>query len=188
MNRFISFAMAASIAMASTGCAMIAPQYTASLDNVQTLKDSGTQVAKVGAFTAVADKANANPISIRGSTLASPYQESYANYVAEAIKQELSLAKKLSPDATVEITGTLLKNDIDASGFTTGTADVEARFVVKRANVVNFDKVKSAHIEFPSSFAGAIAIPRAVQAYSDVVQKLLTTLYADPAFISAIRP
>lgn len=187
MQRLITLLAALAITLLGSGCSMMAPQYTASLDNVQMLKDAGSHTVKVGTFTSSADKANANPLSIRGSSLASPYQGSYANYVAEAIKQELSLAKKLSSDTTLEISGTVLKNDLDASGFTTGIASIEARFVVKRSDQVRYDQIKSVRHEFPSSFAGAVAIPRAVQEYPVAIQKLLASLYADKAFIDALK-
>lgn len=187
MQRIINAFVALSVTILATGCSIMAPQYTASLDNVQTLKDAGTYTAKVGAFESSKDRANANPISLRGSSLVSPYQDSYAHYVAEAIKQELSMARKLSPDAGVEILGTVLKNDIDASGFTTGFATIEARFVVMRSNQIRYDRVKLVRHEFPSAFAGAVAIPRAAQEYPIAIQKLLASLYSDKAFIEALK-
>jgi len=47
--------------------------------------------------------------------------------------------------------------------------------------------VKTVRSEWDSSFAAAIAVPKATQQYPLVVQKLLGSLYSDPAFISAIR-
>lgn len=187
MGRLINILIAAMVVMLSTGCSMMAPQYTASLDNVQKLKDAGAYTANVGNFASTPDKGNANPISIRGSSLASPYQDSYAAYVAEAIKQELSLAKKMSPDASTEITGTLLKNDIDATGMSIGFVDIQMRFVVKRSGKVHYDQVKTVKSEFPSSFAGAVAIPRAVQEYPVAIQKLLAALYGDRTFMDALK-
>lgn len=187
MQRLTAILMALAVTMLSTGCSMMAPQYTASLDNVQRLKDAGDFRAKVGNFAAAPDKANANPISLRGSSLTSPYSDSYAAYVAEAIRQELDLAQRMSTDAGTEITGTLLKNDIDASGMSVGFVDLQARFVVKRSGAVRYDAVKTVRSEFPSSFAGAVAIPRAVQEYPVGVQKLLGQLYADKAFMDALK-
>lgn len=187
MNRIKSALLALAATIFSSGCAMVAPQYSASLDNVQALKDAGNYTAKVGEFQAGKDKAYANPISIRGSTLMSPYNNSYANYVAEALKQELSFAKKLSPDAGTEITGIVLKNDIDATGVNVGITEIEARFIVRRADQVRYDQVKAVKHEFPSSFAGAIAIPKAVQEYSVAVQKLLSLVYKDQAFVDALK-
>ena len=187
MKRFITALLALAASILGTGCAMVAPHYTASLDNVQALKDSGSYAAKVGEFQAGKDKAYASPISIRGSSLASPYNDSYASYLAAAIKQELSLANKLSPDANAEISGTVLKNDIDITGSSTGWAEVDARFIVKRSGQLRYDQIKSVKHEFPSSFAGNIAIPKAVQEYPVAVQKLLNLLYADKAFIEALK-
>ncbi len=170
-----------------SGCSIVAPQYSASMENVQTLKDVGDVTAKVGKFVSSPDQANANPISLRGSSLASPYENSYAVYLAEAIKQELSLAGRLKPDTNIEISGALLKNDIDASGFSTATGDIEARFVVKKGEAVRYSRVKTIHHQWESSLAGAIAIPRAQQEYPRLVQKLLAALYADRDFLDALK-
>jgi hypothetical protein len=170
-----------------SGCSMMAPQYSASIENVQMLKDGGELGTKVGKFQSKPSAENANPISLRGSSLNSPYENSYAAYLAEAIKQELSLAGKLKAGTDVEISGDLLKNDIDATGFSVATGDVGARFVVKKGDQVRYDKVKTIHHQWDSSFAGAIAIPRAQQAYPGLVQRLLAALYADAEFIQALK-
>ena len=96
----------------TSGCALVAPHYSPALENVQRLKDAAMQPAKVGNFTSTPDKGNANPISIRGSSLNSPYEGSYAKYLAKALEQELSLAGRLSPDAQMEFSGALQKNGI----------------------------------------------------------------------------
>lgn len=170
-----------------SGCSLMAPNYTASIENVQLLKDGGDFGVKVGKFESVPDRGNANPISLRGSSLASPYDNSFAAYIAEAVKQELSLAGKLKSGTDVEIFGMLLKNDIDASGFSVATGDIQARFVVKQGDNVRYDQLKTLHHEWESSFAGAIAIPRAQQAYPGLVQRLLAVLYADQAFLQALK-
>jgi hypothetical protein len=169
------------------GCSMMAPQYSASIENVQKLKDAGIASARVGKFDSSPDRANANPISLRGSSLQSPYESSYAAYLAEAIKQELSLAGKLAAGTDIEISGALLKNDIDASGFSTATGDIEARFVVKKGEAVRYDQLKTIHYDWDSSFAGAVAIPRAQQEYPRMVQRLLAELYNDQNFIQALK-
>lgn len=170
-----------------SGCSMMAPQYSASIDNVETLKAASVHAAKVGKFESNKDKGNANPISIRGSGLTSPYENSYATYLEEAIKQELTLAGKMDPSSDIEISGVLQKNDIDASGFSSATGDIEARFVVKRGGAARYEQVKAVHYEWESSFVGAIAIPRAQQEYPKLVQKLLAMLYADQEFLKAIK-
>ena len=170
-----------------SGCSLMAPNYTASIENVQRLKEGGNFAAKVGKFESVPDRGNANPISLRGSSLVSPYENSFAAYLAEAVKQELSLAGKLAPGTDVEVSGMLLKNDIDASGFSIATGIIQACFVVRKGDAVRYDQVKTLQNEWESSFAGAIAIPRAQQAYPGLVQRLLAALYADQAFLQALK-
>ena len=187
MHRIAQILLALAVSVVVSGCSHMAPQYSPSIENVQRLKDADNNNAKVGEFTSSSDPGNYNPIMLRGSKMLSPYKNSYAAYVAEAIKQELALAKKLSPNSDTEITGTLLKNDVGSTDMSVGFAEIHARFVVKRSGQVRYDQVKTVRHEFPSSFAGAIAIPRAIQEYPFAVQNLLAKLYQDPAFIAALK-
>lgn len=171
----------------TTGCAMVAPRYDASLDNVQKLKDAGMQPVKVGDFTSTPDKGNANPISIRGSSLNSPYDGSYSKYLQQALQQELALAGKLSANAATVVSGALQKNDISVPPVGSASGDLAARFVVTRDGQTRYDQVKSIHDEWDSSFVGAVAIPRAQQRYPMMVQKLLAALLADPGFMDAVK-
>jgi hypothetical protein len=186
VGRALVLPVVLSVAALASGCSMTAPKYTASLENVQKLKDGEIQPAKVGAFHSEPGKDNEKTISLRGSTLASPYDDSYAAYLAEALKQELSMAGKLAPDAQIEVSGALQKNDINIP-ISTGTGDITARFTVTRGGTVRYDQVKTIHETWDSSFLGAVAIPRAQEEYPVMVQKLLAELYADPAFIQALK-
>jgi hypothetical protein len=187
MKRLSIAICALMFALSLTACSTVAPPYAPTLNNIATLKNADHANTKVGAFASSPGTGNANPISLRGTSMNSPYNGSYANYVAEAIKQELTLAGKYSTDARIEISGTLLSNDIDASGFSTGRANIAARFVVKNNETVKFDKVKSVVHEWDSSFVGAIAIPAAIREYSATVNKLLAALYADTEFDAAVK-
>lgn len=186
MNRATLLILVLMASMSAVGCSMVAPKYTASLESVQKIKDSDAGTVNVGSFQSTPAKDNQESISLRGSSLLSPYG-SYASYLAEALRQELSLAGKLAPDAQVQVTGTLQKNDIDIPPVGSGHGDITARFVVARAGVSKYDEVKTAHDEWDSSFVGAVAIPRAQQEYPILVQKLLAVLYADPAFFEALK-
>ncbi|MBC3930726.1 hypothetical protein [Undibacterium curvum] len=171
----------------ATGCAMVAPSYNTSMDNVQSLKNNSQTQLKVTPFTSEKSSDNHNTISIRGSSLASPYDQSYSAYLTTALKQELQMANRLSNDAAIEVTGTLLKNDIDAAGFSTGYTTVSARFIVKKDGKESYNQVKTVKHEFSSSFMGSIAIPSAVQSYNVAVQKLLASLFADNSFNQATK-
>lgn len=187
MTRALVMAAVLVAATLSTGCTLVAPHYSPSLDNVQKLKDGNIQPTQVVPFTSEPGKGNANPISIRGSKLNSPYGGSYANYLTEALKHELTLASKISPESQVQVTGSIRKNDINATGASKASGDLEARFVVKRGGAVTYDQVKSIHDEWDSSFVGSIAIPRAQERYPVMVQKLLGVLFSDAAFLEALK-
>lgn len=171
-----------------SGCATWkAPAYQPSVANVSTLKTATNSTVAVGAFSVKTDMPGATTLPLRAVTLASSVGTSFADYLAQALKAELELAQRFDPKTTIEITGVLTKNVLNADGMTKGQGEIEAQFVVRRNGEVRFDKLKSGTAEWPSSFMGNIAIPNAAQSYPLLVQNLLTALYADPDFLSAIR-
>ena len=88
MKRLLVMAILILFGIIGSGCSLMAPKYTASIDNIQRLKDAGEFAAKVGKFDSSSEKSNANPISLRGSSLSSPYEDSYAAYLAEATNRD----------------------------------------------------------------------------------------------------
>jgi hypothetical protein len=161
------------------GCSMLAPTYTASLENTDRLIRAGLAPTRVGAFSAQAPARN-DSISVRGKTM-TPSQGSYSAYLADAISQELQLARVLSPMANSEISGVLLKNDMDAAG----TGVIEARFLVHLGSRVRFDKTKAVEHQWQARYVDAI--PRAQQEYAVLVRKLVTELFSDPEFTAALK-
>jgi len=181
----LKYTSAAVLLAALSACTTLAPKYTSMPANVTQLKDAGADAIKVGAFQA--GNESVNSLTIRGGSYVSPYEGSYVNYLKEALRQELDDARLLNPAANIEIDGILVRNELNAAGFSTADAVIEARFTVKRGGQIRYDQVKSAKYEWESSFVGAVAVPRAQQNYPVVVQKLLASLYSDPAFLAAIK-
>ena len=170
------------------GCAGPAPNYAPSIDNVETLKKiQGAPAVKTGAIAVTAGMPGAASLQLRANTMTSPVGKNYGDYIAAALRQELELAKLYNPQSGVEISGTLLKNNIDAGGISTNAGQIEARFVVTANGQVRFDKVKRIEKKWESSFAGAVAIPLAANNYPVMVQSLITALVTDPDFVKAIR-
>lgn len=167
-----------------TACSMQAPPYQASLENVQTIKRAKVEQLNVGNITSTKEL---NSISLRGSSMYSPVDKSYGVYLSKALENELKLAKLWSGVSATVLTGEMLTNDIDVSGFSEGTGEASAKFVVTRDNKVIFEKVISANHTFESSFIGAIAIPNAQAGYVNLVQKLIKNLFEDEAFISVLK-
>ncbi len=169
------------------GCAGPAPNYSPSIDNVEALKKSGNQAARVGKFEAPAAMPGATSIGLRAFQMASPVGRDYGDYLSAALRQELELAKLYSPQSAFEISGKLVQNNINAGSMSSNYGQIEARFVVKRDAVVLFDKIKLATHQWESSFAGAVAIPLAANNYTVLVQKLLASLVADADFNAALH-
>ena len=169
-----------------SGCAMQAPPYQPSIDNVQVLQRAKVRAVSLGEVTAKAGAVGATEINVRASTMTSPVGSSFASYLGDALKQELEMANSLDPKSTLQISGTLLGSDIDtAVGTATGYA--EARFVVKQDGQIRFDKVKRGEHQWESSFVGAIAIPAAQLNYPTVLQHLLASLYSDIDFQNSLK-
>jgi len=178
----------AAVAIAGiSGCAVPAPAYSPSIANVSTLKNNGTAPVAVGGFSVKTGTPGASTLSVRGHPMSTAVGSDYAGYLAEALRSELELARRSDPKATIEITGVLTRNELDGDGILKGVGLIEAQFVVRREGQIKFDKVKSGSAEWESSFAGAIAIPKAVQNYPVMVQSLLAALYSDADFQAALR-
>ena len=166
-------------------CAASTPTYTTSPSSTQALQSARVQPAKVGEFTADPGAANKS-LALRASTMEAP-QGSYAAYLADAVKTELDLVKLYSSTSGTEISGVLIRNEMNTGLAVTGNGTIEAKFVVRRDGTVRYEKTKMAQIEWDSNFIGAIAIPRARQEYSRLVQKLIGDFFADPDFVAAMK-
>jgi hypothetical protein len=175
------------VSLSLVGCAGPAPNYAPSIDNVEALKKIGAKPIKAGVIGVAAGMPGASAMNLRANTMVSPIGSNYGDYLAAALRQELELAKLHNPQSDIEISGTLLKNNMDVGGVSTAEGQMEARFVVKAGQAVRFDKVKRVEHQWESSFAGAVAIPLAAQNYPVMVQKLVASLLSDPDFVNAIR-
>lgn len=186
-RRIFLLAAALVATAAFTGCAVKANTYQPSIANVTKLKSSGTNAIALGEFTVQSGAIGGASITLRANSMSPPDTADYAGYIANALKAELDMAKRLDPKSDIQISGVLVKNDIAAGGLSTNSGEIQARFVVRRNGKVGFDKTERVTDDWESSFAAAIAIPKAQQQYPNLVQKLLGALYADADFQAAIR-
>ena len=185
-RRWLAIAAIGTLAALSTGCALQAPPYAPSIDNVERLKTLPSSMG-VGAFSAAPGAPGATSISLRANSMESPVGADYAAYLAAALRQELTMAGKFDAASQIQIGGVLVKNDIAAAGISTNSGEIEARVTVKRGAETRFDKVVRAETSWESSFMGAIAIPKAQQQYPFLVQQLLRNLFSDADFVSAVK-
>lgn len=170
------------------GCSTIAPNYNTDFTRISKMRSEKLNPIKVGAVTKDPNsKEDVDLITIRGGRYESP-NGTFTAYLQEALKQELEDAQLLNQSSSIELTGVLLKNDVDASGVSIGIAEIIATFIVTKNGVIRFNKNISAKHSWDSSFAGNIAIPRAHQNYPVAVQKLVGNLFADQEFIAVLKP
>ncbi len=169
----------------TSACSMKAPPYQPDFNIVNDLNNDDIQSISVGEIESQDPKVN--KLSLRGSPMLSPYNNSYADYLEEALQEQLTQANLFDAESDIEIRGELLENKVNAKGIKTGTANLSARFEVENGSVVKFDKIKTIQHEWKSSFVGAIAIPNAAENYPIAVQKLVAALMSDPDFIAAVK-
>lgn len=169
--------------MIISGCSVATPPYEPTISNAQVIKKSDVKPLNVGHFKT--DK-NLNSIRLRASSLNSSVGNSFGDYLTKALSEELKLAKVWSGVSNTVVSGELLENDIDISGFSIGTGVISVKFMVKKGEELVFDKNITANHEFESSFMGNIAIPNGQMSYVDLVQNLVKALFSDPDFIKAV--
>jgi hypothetical protein len=175
------------IVVFATGCASVAPNYSALVDNVEILKNSGASKSSVGSVAVAPSVKGASIISIRASNMSSSVGANYGDYIANALKQELELARLYGATSPTQISGQLLANDIAAGGLSTNSGEIELRLIITASGVTKYDSVKRITHSWESSFAGAIAIPKAQQQYPIMVQMVIAAFLKDTAFLSALK-
>jgi hypothetical protein len=177
---------ACALLLLTTGCAQIqlgAP--AASIENIQ--KAKAIAPVALGDFGLASGKPASldTGIGVRGSTISSPVQHSFAQYLKQTLATELGAAGRLVPTANVVIQGWLTDSQLDAS-MSQGSGSVAAQFVVARDGAKVFDKELRSSATWPSSFIGAEAIPAAINEYSGLYRKLVTKLLEDADFLKAV--
>lgn len=175
------------LAMAASGCAIVATPYHPSVDNVERLREARIAPVQVGGFAPAQGAVGATTISLRGTSMSSPIGAGYADYLAMALRRDLELARLFDPTSRIEVSGILVRNDIAAGGIVTNSGEIEATFVVRRDGQVRFEKTKRVSMTWESGFAAATALPLAQRQYPILVQKLLGEVFADTEFIEACR-
>ncbi len=172
-----------------SGCSTIAPQYSGSRENVEALQSMPPTKLSVGRFYDDHNPANNEKLNLRGlNTMSSAYGETYAGYVEQALRQDLTIADRYSSESSLMITGVLKKNNLDiSSSFATGTSICEVEFSVMQNKNSIYKKTLTQNHEWESSFVGAIAIPKAKEEYTVTVQKIINKLFKDQEFIEAMK-
>lgn len=158
------------------------PDYVA-VDALKTYKLKKVAVEDV-APKDVEDKVN--KITLRGANLVVE-NGTFATYLQNALINDLNEISIYDKNSSTKLNVTILKNDIDVSGFSKGTGEMEIALRIVGVNGVLLEKNYSAITQFDSAFGAIVAVPRGQSEYPKLVQKLLATVYSDQQFINAIK-
>lgn len=187
MNISRKLIIAMATALLISGCASFtAPTYSPHYETIDRLKKIAIDKMSVGEVQPRDPNASVNQITLRGAMLTSP-SGTFASYFENAIRSDLMEMGLYNPTSTTQINATILKNDIDISGFGTGYGVMEVKLTINKNGALAFEKVYSANTQFESSFAGAVAIPKGQSEYPNLVRALLQNVYSDAAFIEAVK-
>ncbi|MGX9720213.1 hypothetical protein [Stenotrophomonas acidaminiphila] len=178
--------LVSSMGLMATACVSTpVPKYQPSVENSSLILQA-RPVMDVGAFTA-SDGVQNRKLSMRGSSLQGGSDGTYATYLRDALIAELQISGGYVPGHDLRMDGQLVRNALNVAGVKTGSAEVGARFVLRRQGQIVYDKTLQSRHEWKSSFIGAIAIQAGIDNYGTTVQKLIGQLLADPEFIAATK-
>ena len=173
------------IATLASCASFVAPAYSPDYPTVDRLKIANIGKLTVGTFQPRAAEAPVNRITLRGAPFAPP-TGSFAEYLENAMRSDLTELRVLDPGADTRIDAVLLKNDIDISGLSTGSGVMEVKVTVSKKGVPVLEKTFEAKIRFESSLAAAVAVPKGQSEYPNLVRALLQKVYVDREFLSAV--
>ncbi|HEY4082195.1 MAG TPA: hypothetical protein VGM81_16005 [Burkholderiaceae bacterium] len=184
----LRLASLAVLSFSLTACVTVKmPAATAHANVVDKLRDAKIAPAAVGSFVLAAGKPaqmDKTLSGLRGSSI-EPIGGSFSNQLREELVTELKAAGLFDEESDAVITGQLLDSMVDA-GLSVGKARLAARFVVTRKGKTVYDKELADESTWPSSFAGPVALPEAINRYSAQYQTLVIKLVEDPDFRAAM--
>jgi uncharacterized lipoprotein YmbA len=115
--------------------------------------------------------------TIRALRISAPGEGSWAAYLDQALRTELTTSGNYDAEAPARIEATLSEVHI-----ADGEAEVTGRFIVRQGVSVRYDKVLRADARWDSAFLGAIAASSGLNQSTAIFQALLRKLFADPDF------
>lgn len=171
----------------NVGCTMTGATYEASSYNVREIENNLNNDLAVGDFTRTQSDLVQDPWVFRGaSKIKSPVGDGHHDFIADAITNELMLARKLDGQSNLVLKGDLLEHKVDAA-MSTGVGSVEMKFTLNTEGTVLYDKTKRIEHKWDSAFVGTTAANKAVRGHLEMIEMLVNSLFTDIDFINAIN-
>ncbi|WP_345985673.1 hypothetical protein WCX49_00735 [Sulfurimonas sp. HSL-1656] len=168
-----------------SGCSIKGHPYQPDFNSINYLKDQNLQKMSVNGSES-SDESD-EEVSLRAANMVSPYGGSFTTYLQKSLQEHLQQAALYDKHSKIKITATLIRNDVDISGFSIGTADLSAKFQVENDGTNVYNKELSIHHEWDSSFIGQIAIENALDNYPVAMQKLIDAFLSDKTFLESVK-
>jgi HAMP domain-containing protein len=165
-----------------TGCMThTVTAYSPSFDNINHLQSlkKANQTISLGNFTATVP--NQRSIACRAEGMETlPNNQTYEQYIQNALQNELSSVGLLSNKSRVVLNGNLDKVDFDS---------VNGRWIIQMTfnSNVNDAFTVSSTAGFDTSFIADMACEEVAKSFAPAVQTFLDKLYADPNFKNLLR-
>jgi hypothetical protein len=162
------------------GCSKYAvDRYSISADNVVAFRSLGLNKLNVGEFTSF--KPGLKEIMCRGvGPIKTPDGNTFADFIKEALIDELQIAEIYSIEAPVILTGHL--ENID---FSSNTGEWNLTLSVKSSNEQSISITEN--YKYTTSFFGETACNQTAQALMPAVQNLISKLVTNPNFSNLLR-
>ncbi|EAR59547.1 hypothetical protein [Neptuniibacter caesariensis] len=169
-----------------SGCASFeAPSYSPDYQTIDAVKTQSLKAVSLGDFSPMDPQAKVNKISLRAAGFKAK-QGTFTQYFRDALEADLTEIGIYDQASDVTISAELVENDLDISGFSKGKGLMQVRLMINQGEDVLLDKVYTAVTEFDSSFAAAVAVPKAQSEYPVLVKTMLAKIYTDKAFVKAV--
>lgn len=167
------------------GCVSLQPaNYRPRYANYSLLSEA--TMCKVAVRNAASAGAAADRINMRGAYLVSPVGDSFADFLAAALQEELARGRVLDAQAPRMLDLLVTRNVVDTQ-VGVGSAQMTATVSLSNADGVLFDGQIEARREWSSPFFGASAVERAHQQYAELLADVIYDLFSDPAFVRAMQ-
>lgn len=140
--------------------------------------------AAVEGFSAAGEAAaNDRGISVRLGTFRPPGNGSWADYLETTLRQQLEGSGRYQATSPIRIGGIITENRSRE-----GRSSLAVRFTVSRGGRLVYDRLQRAESSWNSSFVGFLAYERALGNYTSMYPKVVSKLFDDPDFRTAVAP
>ncbi|XPV68247.1 MAG: hypothetical protein ACNI25_13150 [Halarcobacter sp.] len=182
MKKYVNLGLIiASSAILFTGCGIKSSEYSASAQNVQTLKKYKNTKIGVSSFSAK-NPGQHSTLCRLAETITTPNDESYETYIEKALKEELMMAGLYDEKSKIKINGYL--EEVVGSSM---LGDAYWKFKIKVSSSNGEEFTVTTKKDYSSSFLAYTACNNMGSTFQPSVKQLITDIINDERFASLLK-